>query len=281
MEKRNIMVAKVCSVCNVNKVGMFNSTAIIDGKICNSCLTKIGLKDTNFSNDVILQRLSANDIQIMIDNEEKIDYKSKLAEIKSEKKELAQASKDAYQDILNSFKEKGLVKYHGLYFDGEDKRILAPKSLTQDYQLLSYDDLISFTPVVREGQINKHHGLARAAVGGAVFGVGGAIVGAATGHKNFAAVSKMAVDLNFKNGFTKSVTFINTTTKTDSLTFKMADKEFSTYCAFLERIVNSQENQVSESDNSVDDIRKIKALLDEGIITQEDFDAKKKQILGI
>ena len=35
------------------------------------------------------------------------------------------------------------------------------------------------------------------------------------------------------------------------------------------------------SNNSFDDLRKLKALLDDGIITQEDFDIKKKQILGI
>ena len=30
-----------------------------------------------------------------------------------------------------------------------------------------------------------------------------------------------------------------------------------------------------------DEIRKFKGLLDAGIITQEEFDAKKKQLLGI
>lgn len=273
------MAAKLCSVCNVNKAGLFNSSSIKDGKICNACLLKIGLKDTNFSNDVILQKISANDFKSMVERGETIDYKTRLSEIKADNKNLAQAEKDEYQRILNTFKDKGLSKYHGLYFDSDQEQILVPKGITQDYQLLKYSDLISFNPIVREGQINKHHGLARAAVGGAVFGVGGAIVGAATGHKSFAAVSKMSVELNFKNGFTKSVNFINVTTKTDSLTFKIADKEFATYCAFLERIVNNQESK--SENNSVDDIRNLKQLLDDGVITQDDFDAKKKQILGL
>ena len=33
--------------------------------------------------------------------------------------------------------------------------------------------------------------------------------------------------------------------------------------------------------NSMDDLLKLKALLDQGIITQEEFDAKKKQLLGL
>lgn len=35
------------------------------------------------------------------------------------------------------------------------------------------------------------------------------------------------------------------------------------------------------SDENIDDLRKLKELLDDGILTQEEFDAKKKQILGI
>ena len=34
-------------------------------------------------------------------------------------------------------------------------------------------------------------------------------------------------------------------------------------------------------DTTVDQIRRLKSLLDEGILTQEEFDAKKKKILGI
>ena len=34
-------------------------------------------------------------------------------------------------------------------------------------------------------------------------------------------------------------------------------------------------------DSSLDSLRNLKALLDEGILTQEEFDAKKKQILGL
>ena len=36
-----------------------------------------------------------------------------------------------------------------------------------------------------------------------------------------------------------------------------------------------------ESTDTIEEIRKYKQLLDEGIITQEEFDAKKKQLLGL
>lgn len=43
---------------------------------------------------------------------------------------------------------------------------------------------------------------------------------------------------------------------------------------------NTQVNNKSSSD-ATDELRNLKSLLDDGIITQEDFDAKKKQLLGL
>ena len=37
----------------------------------------------------------------------------------------------------------------------------------------------------------------------------------------------------------------------------------------------------SGGDSSADEIKKYKELLDMGVITQEEFDAKKKQLLGL
>ena len=37
----------------------------------------------------------------------------------------------------------------------------------------------------------------------------------------------------------------------------------------------------NSSESSADQIKKYKELLDDGIISQEEFDAKKKQLLGL
>lgn len=36
-----------------------------------------------------------------------------------------------------------------------------------------------------------------------------------------------------------------------------------------------------KSDNRIEELTKLKDLLDTGVITQEEFDMKKKQILGV
>lgn len=44
---------------------------------------------------------------------------------------------------------------------------------------------------------------------------------------------------------------------------------------------NNKNGQQSSSSDSSDELRNLKKLLDEGVITQDEFDAKKKQLLGI
>ncbi len=44
---------------------------------------------------------------------------------------------------------------------------------------------------------------------------------------------------------------------------------------------NSQSTIVKQALSGADELKKIKELLDEGVITQEEFDAKKKQLLGL
>ncbi len=61
-------------------------------------------------------------------------------------------------------------------------------------------------------------------------------------------------------------------------------KEAIKFKEVIEKVII--ENEISKTDQSVDDLnmdslRQLKQLLDEGVITQEDFDKKKIQILGL
>lgn len=49
----------------------------------------------------------------------------------------------------------------------------------------------------------------------------------------------------------------------------------------LKTKIEAMIKSINNPNNNTDSLRELKSLLDEGIITQEDFDAKKKQILNI
>lgn len=58
--------------------------------------------------------------------------------------------------------------------------------------------------------------------------------------------------------------------------------EYDTALRMKERVENySAQLHSNESHSSADEILKYKELLDSGVITQEEFDAKKKQLLGL
>lgn len=53
------------------------------------------------------------------------------------------------------------------------------------------------------------------------------------------------------------------------------------FLSIVREKLGKKSEAVQPSTNSVDEIRRYKQLLDEGIISEEEFDAKKKQLLGL
>ena len=54
------MVKKLCPICQETKIGIFGSEKILDGRICEKCLNKIGLKLAAISNENIVKLENLN-----------------------------------------------------------------------------------------------------------------------------------------------------------------------------------------------------------------------------
>lgn len=159
-----------------------------------------------------------------------------------------------------------------------------------------YTDLISYELIMDEDSVSSG-GLGRAVVGGALLGGAGAIVGGVTGKKKTKRiVNSMAVKLtvNDVDNPLLIIPLITKKTKTKSKDYKRAETEAHQILATLELITRKAEESLSAEDlnmvklindesksNDYDELVKLKELLDSGIINQEEFDAKKKQILDI
>jgi hypothetical protein len=64
------------------------------------------------------------------------------------------------------------------------------------------------------------------------------------------------------------------------------DSEFTRFVSYVREKIGKKEsaptvNQIHQPVDVAEELRKFKNLLDEGIITEEEFNAKKKQLLGI
>lgn len=154
----------------------------------------------------------------------------------------------------------------------------------EDMEIYNYSDILKFE-LLEDGNSVSSGGVGRALVGGVLFGGVGAIVGASTAGKK-ATCSKLQIKITTKN-LEEPVIYINLLGQE----VKKSSLEYVLKMDFAQEIISlldiiCQLNDYSRlndsgSSSSVDEIRKYKQLMDDGIITEDEFNAKKKQLLGI
>ena len=92
------------------------------------------------------------------------------------------------------------------------------------------------------------------------------------------------------NNPTINIPVLNIETNKNSEIYKNAISLAQEICGTLEYAMNQKTLQESSSSNDVqqkqepsnkEQLKELKEMLDEGLITQEEFDKKKKQILGL
>lgn len=151
-----------------------------------------------------------------------------------------------------------------------------------------YSSIMNYRPISDITLERKRHGVTRAVAGDLLFGPVGGVVGALTGGKNYQYSNKLAIVIGFNDGNYIEIPCLRSKQKTDSLLYKAALKTFNEICTRLDVIIkanqqaqNEQKQKQENDDSDLDELLKLKRLLDAGAINQEEYDIKKKQILGI
>lgn len=143
-----------------------------------------------------------------------------------------------------------------------------------------FDELESLE-IVEDGETISKSGLGRAVAGGLLFGGAGAVVGSITGKKQKEMVNSLKIILKINSKWIdkKEILLLDTPTKKDGITYKLGMTNANNLKDMLEKCVSSTSS--ASSNDSMSQLIQLKQLLDQGIITQSDFEIKKKQILGI
>lgn len=135
--------------------------------------------------------------------------------------------------------------------------------------------------------IESSGGTGGALVGGMLFGATGAIIGATgknvSSHTNINELSINIVTDDIANAYVKVAILDNPVQNMSPFHKMVADaveKIYSALRSFLSTKPGATETQ-PETTGTADEILRFKNLLDNGAITQEEFDAKKKQLLGL
>lgn len=150
--------------------------------------------------------------------------------------------------------------------------------------LLKFEQLKSYSVVENDKIIEKNNGVSRAIAGGMMFGQAGAIVGAVTKNNkiiettNLLQLRILATNVAENNLFIPFL--IGGKFKHDSFVYKDAISRLSSCISNIDNIISSSKD-LPVSDDLIEQLRKIKTLLDEGILTQEEFDKKKQELLEL
>ncbi len=265
----SIFKTENCPICGTPTSAMSKSSAKVNGLfVCQDCAKKLA------SNGISLFKLK----QYPVDDLKKIVG----ASLKSE---------EEHQQEVNSFNPTKKIG-NFIYFDDENKKFAIPKtSITgkiKDIQIYDYDSIIDYE-LLEDGNTKEKGGVGRAVVGGALFGGVGAVVGASTGHKHKKTCSSLQIKitLNDINRPDVYVKFITTETKKSGIIYKttypLAQETLSIFNIISESLKQEAQQNIADKEpiSAADEILKFKQLLDAGIITQEEFEAKKKQLLNL
>ncbi|WP_315114628.1 tyrosine-type recombinase/integrase [uncultured Clostridium sp.] len=161
-----------------------------------------------------------------------------------------------------------------LFPSSRNNKLEVPNIDVIDYELLEDGDSVT------------KGGLGRAIVGGALLGRVGAIVGGTTGKRKTKTVIKslrIKVTVNQTSNPSVYINLINTETKSSSFIYKAAYTSAQEILSMFSVVTNEVEDQQESRTTTVstaDELIKLKGLLDDGILTQEEFMAEKNKILS-
>ena len=243
----------MCSFCNKEQT----KNKLIDGYICKKCLS---------GHTVILLRHSLKSLTV--------NELNKL--IEENKKDLK---------LIEEFETtRNIGRY--IKFNDNKKQFMITHGILKVY---NFEDIIDFELLENGETVTKTKGgVRRAIVGGALLGGVGAVVGSVTAKKeSFDIVNslKIKITLNNTNYPTVYIPLIFSKTKTKSFAYKNAYNNAQEILSALSIICKENEKKyyisAEQKISSSDEILKFKKLLDDGIITEDEFNKKKKLILGI
>lgn len=247
---------EACCICG-DKEG---KKKIVDGFICKDCL-----------------HLCSIPFQIKINKNTKRELI--VAEIENNKNN---------KKLLGTFEA---TKKIGSYieFDEQKRLWLIPDGFASkkvNPKIYKFDDIMEYELLENGYSITKG-GVGRAIAGGVLLGGVGAIVGGVTGKKKTKSIInnlKIKITVNEISNPSVYINLIMSPTKDNSFTYKMAyssaQEILSTLSIITKNAQNANNQNINNQTSVADELIKLKQLLDDGILTQEEFTREKGKILN-
>lgn len=161
--------------------------------------------------------------------------------------------------------------------------IILPAKMPFEPKIYHFDEIARFD-YFEDGTTVTQGGLGAAAAGGVLFGSVGAIVGSNIGEKtSVQQVARMELRITLTTAPDAIMVFnLNTTgapLRVGELLYNDVKSKVNAVLSLLERMTARQPENAKPS--AADEIAKYKSLLDSGAITEQEYAAKKQQLLNL
>ena len=280
---------KICGVCKAD-LGIFTKKhACFDGYICDECFQQAKLPASKRS------CTSINEIKKRIFNKENV----MMEEQNKIKVQHADAERLAIEKKLTDY--EGIIK---IGFENFKFKLYRSETIFDFEQLLSFEYIeIEHLEQKSVSNTKVNNGISRSIVGGLIAGDAGAIVGAGTARTTIKTegvinkfIDKMQIRLVIApNAQVYTLDFLTTPTAIGSDKYNLAYEKAQRILSLLNKIEKSNKDKVTTQETSritqhteinnhvstIEQIKQYKELLDIGAITQEEYNFKKKQLLGL
>lgn len=262
-------MAKSCGICG-KKLGFFTITCEIKpGKVCTDCYRAIA--DYRY-------KLGKSCLELQQEGYSWEDGKRELEE-----------SKLAIQGSQKVVKDFGATSSFGIVHFSDNTNSMLIEISNIQAEVFEYDQIISFD-LIENGNNIISGGTGRALAGGILFGEVGAVVGGATATRKMTELcTLLKIKISFRNSKRHSfdITFIDNPTGLPKNSYdytsqyELAEELMTALQVAVDKVKKPEVATTAQALSGADEILKYKNLMDAGIITEEEFQAKKKQLLGL
>lgn len=255
---------KYCPVCGEQVKGLANFKIKDNATLCQKCSSEVSFMDPDMR-----PFQSAEDIKNFF------IYRNK-------NKELFQTFRTTREFTVGTF----------VFRVDENQRLWYYNvKIAENPPIFSYDEIIDYE-LLENGETITKGGLGQAAVGAALFGGVGAIVGGVTGGKKSTTIlTSMNIRVSLNNTYKKQIIMnflpAGIKCKSNSILYNSYKNNANNVLSLLDNMCHQAitnlepQNPITAIQSPADEILKYKNLLDSGIITQEEFNQKKQQLLNL
>ena len=250
------MSKKICDICG-KEVGFLSQRKLKDGIACSECMGKLGKDFSAYS-----ESFSKEQIRKGISGELKL-----IPPVKCQ--------------CTNGV----------LVIDSINRVLYMTLPLMQKSEEISLDAVVGYTYNEDDKQYGVGRTLGGAVVGGLLFSGVGAVIGSVIGANPGRKIKKISIDITYEvNGQCKLFTaclYNGKPIKPSGLEYNSFIQNAKIVMGQLDMLLEKKESGRKETVNIAshvsvaDEIRKFKSLLDDGIITADEFAKKKEQLLAM